>query len=368
LKFLSATLTIGLGKDEHLNLIAPAEIEKIEATLATLLPVANQSENLAFFARAVSSFVLAGGKRIRPQLCIWTHQAAHPPSRGNGSDSAIYQIACGWELFHAFLLVHDDIIDEAETRRGQPSLHRHLEEMGEISPKSAADLSIVAGDLLFSAAMRIFHEIDLPADLYRRQLQLFSRVALTTGLGQALDICQSGTSLDLACEEALLQEYHWKTAAYTFEGPMLSGAILAGADDPTLAAISRFALALGQAYQLQNDLIDLACPAHEGCDILQGKRTVTMLRARMAMPPRQRQRFDTLLAEIPNANGQSIALAEKLRRQLLRAGADAKTRSLIDQFLAEASTAASDLVLPTLLRRGLNALLESLNEQYFAPV
>jgi hypothetical protein len=93
-----------------------------------------------------------------------------------------------------------------------------------------------------------------------------------------------------------------------------------------------------------------------------------MLRARLAMPPRQRQRFDTLLAEIPNANGQSIALAEKLRRQLLRAGADEKTRCLIDQFLAEASSAASELVLPSQLRRGLNTLLDSLNEQYFAPV
>ena len=84
------------------------------------------------------------------------------------------------------------------------------------------------------------------------------------------------------------RQYHWKTAAYTFEGPMLSGALLAGLGEPAGGPCPPSPCALGQAYQLQNDLVDLGGAAHEGCDLVQGKRTVTLLRARSAMPDGQR--------------------------------------------------------------------------------
>lgn len=358
-----------------MNLISSGQLRRIEATVASLLPESAVQEpdvapgdGLDVVHQAIRSFVLAGGKRIRPQLCLWTHDISSGKARRDDVEAtdAVYQIACGWELFHAFLLIHDDLIDEAETRRDGLSLHRSIQEIGNVCAHTGESIAIVAGDLLFSAAMRVFHEVDgLSAETYRRQLRLFSRVALTTGLGQAMDIWQSKVPLDRACERTLLREYHWKTAAYTFEGPMLSGAILAGADDLVLGVISRYALAVGQAYQLQNDLIDLDTPAHEGCDLVQGKRTVTLLRARAKMTPPKRERFDSKLAELPRANGRAVALAEELRKELLTIGAADHTRELIGQFLHDAHAAANDPALDAKLSRGLRGLLGNLREQYF---
>jgi geranylgeranyl diphosphate synthase type I len=347
-----------------LNLISQAELERIERVLGGLIPVAAAGDGLAYFNEAVRSFVLAGGKRVRPQLCLWTFGRAMGRSP-EAADEAVFRIACGWELFHAFLLVHDDLIDEAEVRRDRPSLHRHLEDMGDVAEQAGRSLALVAGDLLFSAAMRAFHEADLPGEVYRRQLQLFSRVAMTTGLGQALDIAQANVPLERACERTLLREYHWKTAAYTFEGPMLSGAILAGANDGVQKALSHFALALGQAYQLQNDLIDLGQPAHEGCDLVQGKRTITLLRARAMMNPLQQRRFDRKLGAIPSANGEAVGLAEELRLELLATEAPEQTRGLIGQFLSEAARASEDGALDGELSKGLKGLLGLLKSQYF---
>jgi geranylgeranyl pyrophosphate synthase len=268
-------------------------------------------------------------------------------------------------LFHAFLLAHDDIIDSADTRRDRPSLHRQLASLDGGSLKFGTDLAIVAGDLLFSGAMRLLHELDLPGDAYRDVLRSFSRVACLTGSGQVIDICQSHEPLDRVREDTLLREYHWKTAAYTFEGPMLSGAIAAGACENARAALSRFALSLGQAYQLQNDLCDLAEPAHPGCDLVQGKRTVTLMRARATMDESRRRAFDETFASIATANGHAVGLAEGLRRELRESGAIERTEQLIGELVAEARAAACDEALGDGLRAGLGGLLGSLESAYF---
>src|SRR3954469_8628081 len=303
-----------------LQLLSAPQISQIESHLKRLLARVLYAPGLAPLNHVIHSYVLAGGKRIRPQLCAWTYLNVRK-TRPRTLPENLLDLAGAWELFHAFLLCHDDIIDGADRRREQASLHRQLSALDSNCPRFGMNLGIVAGDLLFSAAMRLWHELDLPAKVYREQLRLFSRIACTTGFGQAIDICQSHVPLDDVREETLLREYHWKTAAYTFEGPMLSGAIAAGADAKTQAAISKFALALGQAYQLQNDLLDLASPAHEGCDLMEGKRTITLIRARSAMTTSDRRAFDCKLSSIAIANGEAIGLCESLRLQLQDTGA-----------------------------------------------
>jgi geranylgeranyl pyrophosphate synthase len=223
----------------------------------------------------------------------------------------------------------------------------------------------VAGDLLFSAALRVLHDLDVSPQMHRDQLRIFSRIACTTGFGQAIDICQSHVPISDVPEALLLREYHWKTASYTFEGPMVSGAILAGVEGEAQCEIARFALALGQAYQLQNDLIDLANDVHEGCDIVQGKRTVTMIRARAAMDESNRAGFDRKLAELKGANGQTMTIARQLRRELRDAGAVDRTRELIGSFLTEARSAAVSRMVPASMRDGMVEVLESLKSEYF---
>lgn len=336
----------------------------------------------------VLDYLLDGGKRIRPQLVLWTHGLAsdathatclNTPDRGtllssadaDRSDPAL-DVAAAWELFHAFLLIHDDIIDASDRRRDRPALHVSL------MPSDAADansarstglnLAIVAGDLLYGASHSILHDLEIDAERLRPLLKLFSRVSMMTGLGQATDILLGQADFDAIDEQTLLREYVWKTAAYTFEGPMLSGAILARLDDRACDAVSRFALAIGQAYQLQNDLLDLAAECHEGSDLVQGKRTVTLVRHRLGLDAIERSEFDRRLAEIATANGHAVQLAEMMRAELLQRGAMDPTRRLIDDLLESASRAASDDALPGRLRGGLSGLLSTLRGTYFAPV
>jgi len=370
-----------------LKLISVDQLKLIEGHLAVLLArVFPADGGLAPLNQLIRDYVLAGGKRIRPQLCVWTYERVSGigsrvsglGSRVSGAAASVFprpetlnprpellDLACGWELFHTFLLVHDDIIDNADIRRDAPALHRSLASLDGHSPKFGMNLGIVAGDLLFSAAMRLWHEIDLPAEIYKQELRLFSRIACTTGFGQAIDICQSHVPIDRVPEELLLREYHWKTAAYTFEGPMLTGAILAGADEPAQAAISRYALALGQAYQLQNDLLDLAHAAHAGSDLVQGKRTVALLRARAVMDEPSRAEFDGALDQLQSARGDSIALAEDLRLRLKRSGAAEQTRVLIERFLEESRAAANDPALAPHLSAAMLDLLDRLSTDYF---
>jgi geranylgeranyl diphosphate synthase, type I len=344
------------------RLVPPDELDRLESHLGKLLARRLVSEHLPDLTQALHAYVLAGGKRVRPQLCLWTFQRCAP---AQPTTDCILDLACAWELFHAFLLAHDDIIDSSATRRSQPSLHYRLASLDSGSEAFGVNLAIVGGDLLFTAALSLLHDLDLPQDRYRRVLQLFSRVAATTGLGQAIDIVQGHVPLPQVREEELLLEYHWKTAAYTFEGPMLSGALAAGAPQTTLDALSQYSLSLGQAYQIQNDLIDLQAPAHEGCDLVQGKRTITLLRARAGAAETGRQEFDARLARITVGGPAAIAEAEIMRQDLLASPAATRTRELVASLLEQALTAANTPTLPPSLRNGLHDILAGLRSAYF---
>ena len=351
------------------KLLSDDHLLRLERHLADRLPRAlggSEDGTLAEFgpiARAVVDHVLrGGGKRVRPQLCCWTCGLFG----GDATSEAALDVACGWELFHAFLLVHDDIIDASARRRGRPSLHRALAALDGDSAIFGTNLGIVAGDLLFAAAMRLWHGIDeeadddLPPETRRRLLRLTGRVAVETGAGQAADVTFAHTPVDRADERAVLAGYHAKTAAYTFEGPMLCGAILAGAADADRGRIRRFATALGRAYQLQNDLIDLAAPAVLGGDLEQGKRTVTLLRGWHASDDGGRRAMRADLREIEAASPDRLAAAERLRCRLHDVGAVDSTRRLVADLLADAESAAVGLA------PGVRGLLETLRASYFA--
>ena len=337
--------------DRHLTAVCQAYLAEVDSPLL--------AERLLTYARQ-------GGKRIRPQLVLWTYQhcqrsdeAAEP----GHLPVAVMDVAAAWELFHAFLLVHDDIIDGSDSRRGRPSLHRQLQSLDSDSPRFGVNLGIVAGDLFYAWANRLLADLDLPGDAYRDLHRLFARVAMLTGLGQAVDVLQSHAPIARRDEATLLREYHWKTAAYTFEGPMLSAAVLAGLPPDAHAAISGFSLALGQAYQLQNDLLDVVRPVTEGSDLAEGKHTLTLLKARQFLDDAARDTFDRDVARIVQGEGRAIALAESVRQRLLATPAVGETSDriaeLLDSSLAHAAT------LPPRLAGAMAACVAGLRATYF---
>jgi geranylgeranyl diphosphate synthase type I len=350
-----------------LQLLEPDQLHAIEQHLDQTAERMLSANGLASLLRLMRLYVQRGGKRIRPQLAVWTHQHAssEPPE---ATPPAVLAVATAWELFHAFLLIHDDIIDGSDQRRDHASLHRELQSLDSNSPRFGINLGIVAGDLMYAATQRVLAELDVSDSAYRALHQLFAQVATLTGFGQAIDVMASHTPLPACDETTLLREYHWKTAAYTFEGPMLSGAILAGTDEAGCDAISRFALSLGQAYQLQNDLIDLARPATDGCDLTEGKRTITLLRARDTLSPAARGEFDLAMAAIQDGGPGAVARAELFRQDLIASGAFDRTRTTIEDLLAASELACGDEALPPSLQRAMGGLLQALRAQYFATV
>ena len=346
-----------------MKLISEKDRQRIEDHLKLCLARLLAADGLSPLSRCLSKYVLGRGKRIRPQLCVWVfQQAADLPI-----DDAVLDVACAWEIFHAFLLAHDDIIDQAETRRDTLSLHRQLQSLDHDSRKFGIDLAIVAGDLLFGGAMRLLADAPIEPVAKVELMQLFARIACTTGFGQAVDICQSQAPLASVREQTLLNEYYSKTAAYTFEGPMLSGAILAGLDVSAQQPLATFARAVGQAYQLRNDLEDLSRPAREGCDLLEGKRTIPMMRARAAMTVGERDDFDQRLNRLPHMLGDRIGEAEALRQRVCDTGIEGETNRLIAQLLASANHATGDVSVRR-LGDGMGSLLDGLSAKYFATV
>ncbi len=290
-----------------MNIISASDLEQIESHLGKSLDRLLHTEkplpqHLRPLVQRLNAYVTRGGKRIRPQLCIW----AFLSNSDLPVDQQVLDVACAWEIFHAFLLVHDDLIDVADTRRQIPSLHRQLQLLDHDSPQFGQNLAIVGGDLLFSAAIRLLAEMQIAPATSVKLIRLFSRIACTTGFGQAIDLFQAQMPLNGVSEELLLCEYDWKTAAYTFEGPLLSGAILAGVDEAVSAGLSQFSRAIGQAYQLHNDVLDLSNTAHEGCDLIQGKRTISLMRTCAGMTPERRKDFDEQMQSLATANGQAV--------------------------------------------------------------
>ena len=340
-----------------MNLLSPDQLLAFDRHLAAVCRGFIEDVDSPLLSDRLLSYVRHAGKRIRPQLVIWAY--GHATAGDGETPRAVSDVAAAWELFHAFLLVHDDIIDGSDRRRGQPSLHRQLQSLDSDSPRFGSNLGIVAGDLFYAWANRL----DVDADTYRQVHRLFARVATTTGLGQAVDVLQSHAPLDRRDEETLLREYHWKTAAYTFEGPMLSAAILAGLPTDTHAAISRYALCLGQAYQMQNDLLDLVRPVTEGSDLVEGKHTFTLMKARQFLGGTQRDDFDADLARIVAGDGRAVVLAESVRMRLLATPAVACTVERINLLLDACLTDAD--ALPATLRRAMAGCLEQLRAGYF---
>ncbi len=188
----------------------------------------------------------AGGKRLRPILCVLGHVSA-----GGRPEDAL-PAAAALELFHTFALVHDDVMDEDDERRGVPSTHRRfaMDDPGGGAFGRAA--AILVGDLSLALSMDLLLASPAPPERVLAAARRFRAMAVATAGGQFLDL-RGGAAPDVVAS--------LKTAVYTTEAPLAIGAELAGAGRRTLDALEAFAHPLGVAFQLLDDLADGARPA-----------------------------------------------------------------------------------------------------------
>ncbi|HUQ00271.1 MAG TPA: polyprenyl synthetase family protein [Aeromicrobium sp.] len=239
------------------------------------------SPDLVPFVDAAAGFI-AGGKRLRPLFCRAGWLIA-------GGDPALTQFddaAASLEWLQGSALAHDDLMDDSDTRRGRPSLHRafeqvhHEENLRGSAERHGAAVAILLGDLMLSWVDEQFRASALPhlADA----LPWLDRCKTEVAAGQYLDVlAQARGNVD--ADHAMLV-VRYKSAKYTVERPLHIGATLAGADRSLLDGLSAVALPLGEAFQLRDDVLGVfGDPASTGKpagdDLREGKRTVLVARA-----------------------------------------------------------------------------------------
>ncbi|MFI5844603.1 polyprenyl synthetase family protein [Catenuloplanes sp. NPDC051500] len=280
-------------------------------------------------------FVLHGGKRLRPMFCYWGWRGA-----GGEDGPEIFSAAAALELFHAFALVHDDIMDGSDLRRGEPSVHRSLadehQRRGWRGDPGAygAGAALLVGDLLAAWADQLFAESGLPPDRLRDGAAIFARMRTEVIAGQYLDL-RAGAGAGSVADA--LTVIRMKAARYTVTRPLQIGAALAGGGDALLASLGAFGDPLGDAFQLRDDVLGVfGDPAVTGKpaldDLREGKQTVMLALARDHATPSQAATLSRLAGD-PALDEPGAAV---LRQIIVETGALARTERMI-RIRAEAA-------------------------------
>ncbi|HMA85561.1 MAG TPA: farnesyl diphosphate synthase [Desulfosalsimonadaceae bacterium] len=255
-------------------------------------------DNNRQLCQAMSYSLMAGGKRLRPILCLAAAEAV-----GQTDDPHVMTCACALEMIHTYSLVHDDLpaMDNDQLRRGQPTCHVQFDEA----------TAILAGDALLTLAFEVLSELAVDHPMGGSAMQRISRAAGYQGMieGQMRDLEAESKTLDI---DSLKQMHEFKTGAL-IEAAVVSGALLAHAASAQIGALSDYAKSIGLAFQVTDDILNV-----EGDPDLMGKAAGTDLK-------RQKSTYPGLMGL-----GPSKAFARELVNNALQAIAhfDTKTQPL----------------------------------------
>jgi geranylgeranyl diphosphate synthase type I len=183
----------------------------------------------------------AGGKRLRPALCVWAYRAA-----GGRDTVTVLRAAAALELLHTFAVIHDDVMDGSSARRGAEATHVRFADPDR--PRRGISVAILVGDLAAVLAERLLRSCGATPDRLATVLTRFDRMRLEMAAGQYLDVAGSASPADRLA--AL------KTGSYTAEGPVLIGTALAQAPASVERPLAIFARHVGEAFQLRDDILD----------------------------------------------------------------------------------------------------------------
>jgi geranylgeranyl diphosphate synthase type I len=300
------------------------------------------------FAQAVdalSDFALRGGKRLRPTFAWWGWRAAGGEPDGPRA-RAVLQAVSALELIQTCALVHDDIMDDSELRRGRPTVHVRFREahraggwLGDPERFGAA-AAILLGDLALAWADDMFADAALEPDMRAAAQEPWQAMRAEMFAGQYLDVLAQAEGDE--SEERALGVARLKTAAYTVERPLHLGVALAGAGPRTVEAVTTFGTDLGVAFQLRDDLLGMfgdtevtGKPA--GDDLREGKRTLLMAIG-LDYANRAGRDADLLRGALGDPD-LTPATLERVREELTRLGAVDELERRIETLTASALAA-----------------------------
>lgn len=331
--------------------------ERVEARLSAFLEPelarwATFDPDLRDPMAEIGRLVLLGGKRLRPAFCHWGFVGAG----GDPDDPVVTDAGAAFELMHAFALFHDDVMDDADSRRGQPTTHttwsgRHAAGgwHGE-SRRFGEGVAILIGDLAF------VYSDQLMAGANPTAWRIWNELRIELNVGQVLDILGSVRGVrDVAQAERVCR---YKSGKYTIERPLHLGAALAAPDrfGELAPALSAFGLPLGDAFQMRDDVMgafgdERATGKPVGGDLREGKPTPLLARARAAASAAQL----TVLGRVghPDLTDAEVVAIQQV---IVDTGALADLESTIDRLTAEAVAALDTMPLTSAARDELAAL------------
>jgi geranylgeranyl diphosphate synthase type I len=296
-------------------------------------------------ADAIEAFVIGGGKRLRPAFAYWGYRGAG----GRDSDEVVAAVAA-LELVQASALMHDDVMDASDTRRGEPAVHRRFATLhsrhgwdgdGELFGAGAA---ILLGDLCLAWSDELLRTSGLAVDALLRARPVFDLMRTEVIAGQYLDVHAQATA-DSSLERASTVA-RFKSAKYTVERPLLLGAAIADASPELRDVYSAYGLPLGEAFQLRDDILGVfGDPARTGKpagdDLREGKRTYLVASAFAAADDAVREQLQRSLGN-PELDEAGV---DELRQIIVRTGALDQTEKRIAELTAVALAAlrAADL-------------------------
>ncbi len=224
--------------------------EEVDRLLIEFLEeVRNTNSHLVPFALGLINSC-KGGKRVRGVLVKLGYELANEMS-----NKEILTISAAFEILHAAILVHDDIMDQSELRRGKPTLYRALG-----GHHYGISQALTLGDIGLFLAVKLITDTTFPGEYKLKALSYFSQMVINTGWGQVLDV--ELTQLKHTSEESeptseVIKFINlYKTAKYTIAGPLQIGAILGGVDEGLLEKLGHFGENLGIAFQIQDNILD----------------------------------------------------------------------------------------------------------------
>ncbi len=317
-----------------------AEVERWSATDASLRePIG-----------ALRTFVAAGGKRLRPAFCHWAYVGAG----GEPGGAAALDACAALELLHTFALVHDDIMDGSDRRRGRPSVHhefvdRHVRDEGHGEARRFGEgIAILVGDLALVYADMLMTDASPVAR------GVFDELRVELCIGQLLDLAATANGSRDPAAARRIERY--KSGKYTVERPLHLGAALAGQFDALGGPLSDFGLPLGEAFQLRDDMLGvfgdpLRTGKPVGDDLREGKLTPLVA----AAASRARGAGARLLARL-GADDLTDADVTALQAVLVDTGARAEVEATIERLVAEALDALSRLPVTPDARQALEEL------------
>lgn len=291
---------------------------------------------------------LNGGKRIRGTLVYYSYllhsesEESDPDAKGSANQA--WTLATVIELIHAFLLIHDDIIDRDELRRDVATVHKTYQDIHSFqeykgdSYHYGISQAIIMGDVLQNLAFELITSLKLPAESKIELMRVLSRLVIKTGYGEMLDVLLSVEGQ--GSENEVLQVLEYKTALYTFEIPLKMGAIAAGIKSKqAFKTIEHFSHNLGLAFQIQDDILGTFGKSETtgkaiDSDIKEGKQT---LLTSFAMSEGSAEQKALLRAGLGNPN-LSKGLFKQIQQVIIDTGSLTHSQNKVIAYLESAES------------------------------